>query len=94
MDSVIATYNGSTNFAGSVSSPAISITISAAPPVPASTAPIALPYTVSTLVGGGTSNATCTGHADTYGDGCQGTTVVLPSGTDLRSVAVWQRLLH
>ncbi len=46
-----------------------------------------MPYTISTLVGGGSSNATCTGHTDSFGDGCQGTSVVLPSGTDLRSVA-------
>ena len=82
---VVATYAASGNFAGSVSAP-VAITVSAAPPVPASTAPIALPYTISTLVGGGTSNAACAGHVDSFGDGCKGSDVVLPSGTDLRSV--------
>lgn len=85
-DSIVATYTATTNFAGSVSSPALVITVSGAAAIPASTAPVALPYLVSTLVGGGTSNATCTGHVDSFGDGCVGTSIVLPSGDDLRTV--------
>ncbi len=41
---------------------------------------------MSTLVGGGVSDTTCAGDVDKFGDGCQGTAVVLPSGTDLRGV--------
>ena len=86
-DNVTATYAATGNFAGASSSPALVITVAPAPAILASTAPIALPYTISTLVGGGTSNATCSGVVDKFGDGCQGTSVVLPSGDDLRSVA-------
>ena len=85
-DNVTASYTGSTNFAISTSSP-LTITVTAAPAVAASTAPVALPYLTSTLVGGGTSNTTCAGTVDSFGDGCVGTGVVLPSGTDLRSTA-------
>jgi polygalacturonase/sugar lactone lactonase YvrE len=86
-DNVTATYNANGNFATSTSSPAIAITVNAAPPVPVSAAPVALPYTMSTIAGGGASNSTCTGHIDSFGDGCQATAIQLPSGTDLRAVA-------
>lgn len=88
-DNVTATYNASGNFATSTSSPAITITVNAAPPVPVSAAPVALPYTISTIAGGGgsTANSTCNGHIDSFGDGCQATAIQIPSGTDLRAAA-------
>ena len=91
VDSVSAAYVASGNFSASSSSPAIVITVSAAPPVPISAAPVAIPLTMSTLVGGGTSattNGTCAGHVDSFGDGCLGTSVYIPATTDLRGVTV------
>lgn len=92
-DNVTATYIASGNFGTSTSSPALTITVNSAPPVPVSSAPVALPYTISTIVGGATSssaNTTCTGHLDTFGDGCQATAIQITGGTsgDLRGVAV------
>ena len=92
-DSVSATYVANGNFGASTSSPALTITVNAAPPVPVSAAPVALPYTISTIVGGATSssaNTTCSGHLDSFGDGCQATAIQITGGTsgDLRSVAV------
>jgi polygalacturonase/sugar lactone lactonase YvrE len=85
-DNVTATYVASGNFGSSTSSPAITITVNAAPPVPVSAAPVALPYTMSTIVGGGAS-LTCSG-SDKFGNGCLGTAIQLSSGDDLRGVAV------
>ena len=64
VDSVSASYVASANFAASTSSPAITITVNAAPISPLSAAPVALPYTITTIVGGAASssaNTTCTG---------------------------------
>ncbi len=94
IDSVSASYVASANFAASTSSPAITITVNAAPIIPFSAAPVAMPYTINTIVGGATSstaNTTCTGHLDTFGNGCQATAIMITgTGTaaDLRSVAV------
>ena len=93
IDSVSATYVASGNFGTSTSSPALTITVNAAPPVPVSSAPVALPYTISTIVGGAASasaNTTCAGHLDNFGDGCQATAIQITGGTsgDLRAVAV------
>ena len=85
-DTVTASYAGSANFAVSTSA-AVTVVVSAASAIPASMAPVPLPYLTSTLVGGGSSNTTCAGTVDNFGDGCFGTDVVLPSGTDLRSTA-------
>jgi polygalacturonase/sugar lactone lactonase YvrE len=92
-DSVVATYVANGNFGASASTNSIVITVNAAPPVPAATAPIAIPYTMTTIAGGGssTANSTCTGHTDTFGDGCLATAIqITGTGTaeDLRSVAV------
>lgn len=91
-DSIVATYTATGNYGGSASTNSIQISVQAAPPIPAATAPIALPYTLTTIAGGGTttSNATCIGHTDTFGDGCAATAVMITgTGTaaDLRSVA-------
>jgi polygalacturonase/sugar lactone lactonase YvrE len=91
VDSVSATYIASGNFSGSSSSPAVVITVSAAPPVPISAAPVAMPLIMSTIVGGGasaTTNGTCTGHVDSFGDGCLGTSIYIPATTDLRGVTI------
>src|SRR6185312_2809282 len=76
----------------STSGTPVAITINPAPQVPVSAAPVALPYTVSTIAGGAsssTANTTCVGTTDAFGDGCQATAVQLSgSGADLRSVAV------
>lgn len=93
IDGVTATYVASGNFGTSTSSPALTITVNAAPPVPVSSAPVALPYTISTIVGGAISssaNTTCSGHLDSFGDGCQATAIQITGGTsgDLRAVAV------
>jgi len=92
-DSVVATYAASGNFGGSGSTNSIVVTVSPAPPVPAATAPIAIPYTMTTVVGGGssTANSTCTGHTDTFGDGCLATAIqITGTGTaeDLRGAAL------
>ncbi|GGG85742.1 pectinesterase family protein [Edaphobacter dinghuensis] len=87
VDNVSASYVASGNFGGSTSTPPLSITINPAPLVPVSAAPVALPYTISTIAGGG-SSSTCTGSVDKFNDGCQATSVQLSgSGADLRSVA-------
>jgi polygalacturonase/sugar lactone lactonase YvrE len=88
-DTVTATYSGNGSFNGSISN-SVTITVSAAPPVPVSAAPVPLPYTITTIVGGGSSNTTCTGSKDSFGDGCLGTQVQITGGTsgDLRGVTV------
>ncbi|RSL18524.1 Ig-like domain-containing protein [Edaphobacter aggregans] len=93
IDSVSASYVASANFAASTSSPAITITVNAAPIIPLSAAPVAMPYTITTIVGGATSssaNTTCTGSLDSFGNGCQATAIMITGGTsaDLRSAAV------
>ncbi len=87
VDSVTATYAASGNFSGSSSTPPVVITVNPAPLVPVPASPVAIPYTISTIAGGG-SSSTCTGSTDSFGDGCQATSVQLSgSGADLRSVA-------
>src|SRR5206468_1709206 len=90
------------NFGGSVSTNAVAVTVNPTPPVPAATAPLAMPYTISTIAGGGTaatSGAACPGTSgasapkavDTAGDGCPATSIALMTGAtagDLRSVTV------
>jgi polygalacturonase/sugar lactone lactonase YvrE len=84
-DNVSASYVAGGNFGGSTSTPPVTITINPAPLVPVSAAPVALPLTISTIAGGG-SSAICTGSTDKFNDGCQATSVQL-TGSDLRSVA-------
>ena len=88
-DSITATYSGSTNFAGSASTPAVTVTIGATTIIPLPSNPIALPYTISTIAGGAASNCSAlNGSTDSFGDGCQATAVTL-NGTsfDFRGVA-------
>ena len=98
-DNLVATYAASGNFGGSVSTNAVSVVVSPTPPVPAAT----LPYTLSTIAGGGpvttlTAGATCPGTSglkttDTAGDSCPATAIALQTGStagDLRSVT-WTR---
>ena len=101
-DNVVATYLASGNFGGSVSTNAVAVTVNPTPPVPAATAPLAMPYTISTIAGGGTaatSGAVCPGTSgasapkavDTAGDGCPATSILLQTGAtagDLRSVTI------
>ena len=84
VDAVTATYAGSGSFAGSASSPAtVTVTVGTILPLPSN--PIALPYTMTAIAGGG-SSATCSGASDSLGDGCQGTAIALAASDDLRAV--------
>jgi hypothetical protein len=91
-NSVTANYLGTGGFAASSSTPATTVTINTPPIVPLPKNPIALPYTISTIAGGGSAtvpssgNMVCTGATDKYGDGCQATAISLVTGTDLRGV--------
>jgi polygalacturonase/sugar lactone lactonase YvrE len=99
-DSVVATYVASGSFATSVSTNALTVTVGAAPPVPDATLPVAMPYTITTIAGGGVtppaaskpcpSGGGTTG--DSLGDGCLGTSVQITTSTgpttiDLRVVS-------
>jgi polygalacturonase/sugar lactone lactonase YvrE len=89
-DSVTATYTASGSFAGSISTPAITITVNPPVLIASPSAPIALPYTMSTIAGGSTAanaNTACAGSTDTFGDGCQATSIIFNGSVDLRSVA-------
>ena len=87
---VTAAYQGSGAFAASTSSP-MTLTVTAPTIVQLPTAPIPLPYTITTIAGGsglvpGSSTMACTGAQDKWGNGCQATAVGLTSGDDLRAV--------
>ncbi|SEF60312.1 Pectinesterase [Bryocella elongata] len=88
-DNVTATYIGSVNFGASTST-GVAITVNPPTVYPLSSAPIALPLTVSTVAGGATAanaNTTCAGSTDANGNGCQATQMVFSgSSLDLRSV--------
>ncbi len=98
-DSVVATYVASGNFAGSVSTP-LTVTVGATPPVPDATVPVAMGYTITTIAGGGATPPAGTVASpkpcpsgggttnDSLGDGCLGTSVLIPGTTavDLRAV--------
>jgi sugar lactone lactonase YvrE len=91
-DYLTATYTAQGSFSGSASSP-MQITVNTYTPIPLPNSPMALAYTMNTLVGGGASipssgNMACAGATDKYGDGCVGTTVGLTgSSEDLRGIA-------
>ncbi|MGB6545324.1 MAG: pectinesterase family protein [Candidatus Acidiferrales bacterium] len=90
VDSVTATYLASGSFATSSSTPPIAITVNPPVLVPLPGNPISLPYTMSTIAGGSTAanaNTACAGSTDSFGDGCQGTSMVFSGSVDLRSVA-------
>ena len=83
-DNVTATYAASGSYAGSLSAPmTFNITVGTVLPLPAN--PMALPYTMTTLAGGASSN--CASETDSYGDGCPATSIVFGGSVDLRSVA-------
>ncbi len=88
-DSITATFAASGSFAASTSASAIAITVNPPVNIPLPGNPIALPYTISTIAGGSTvtnANTTCAGSADSFGDGCQATSMVFNGTVDLRSV--------
>lgn len=89
VDSVTATYAASGSYAASSSASAITITVNPPVNIPLSASPVALPYTISTIAGGSTvtsANTACAGSTDSFGDGCQATSIVFNGSVDLRSV--------
>jgi len=100
-DSVVATYVASGSFATSASTNPLTVTVGAAPPVPDATLPLAVPYTITTIAGGGATPPAGTVASpkpcpsgggttnDALGDGCLGTSVLIPgtTGVDLRVVS-------
>ena len=99
-DSVAATYVANGSFGSSVSTNSLTVTVGAAPPVPDATLPVAMPYTITTIAGGGATPPAGTVASpkpcpsgggttnDALGDGCLGTSVLIPgtTGVDLRVV--------
>ena len=99
-DSVVATYAASGSFGTSVSTNPLTVTVGAAPPVPDATLLVAMPYTITTIAGGGATPPAGTVASpkpcpsgggttnDSLGDGCLGTSVLIPgtTGVDLRVV--------
>lgn len=83
-DSLTASYAGSGSFAASSSAP-MTVTVNGFTPAALPVRPMALANTMTTLVGGASSN--CAGTADAYGDGCLGTAIALSPGDDLRGIA-------
>ena len=89
-DYVTATYAGAGSFAGSASAP-MSITINQPTIIGLQSNPIALPYTMTTIAGGGAAvassgNMACTGATDKYGDGCQASAIAFTASDDMRAV--------
>lgn len=86
---VTAAYQGSGAYAASTST-SMTITVTAPTIVALPTAPLPLPYIVSTIGGGGLTPGSgimaCAGAVDKWGNGCQATSVGLTSGDDLRGV--------
>jgi hypothetical protein len=89
---LFASFAGVGSYGSSTSTPGIPITVTAATNiVQLSSNPIALPYTITTIAGGGAAvpssgNMVCTGATDKYGDGCQATAMAFTSGDDMRAV--------
>jgi polygalacturonase/sugar lactone lactonase YvrE len=83
-DNVTATYAANGSFAGSFSSP-MSFTVTQGTILALPGSPVPLPYTMTTLAGGGSAN--CSAQTDSFGDGCPGTSIVFGGSVDLRSVA-------
>jgi polygalacturonase/sugar lactone lactonase YvrE len=82
-DSITATYVASGSFAGSASLP-VPVTVSAGTIFALPGNPIPLPYTMTTLAGGAAAN--CSTATDSFGDGCQATSMLFSGSVDLRSV--------
>jgi polygalacturonase/sugar lactone lactonase YvrE len=83
IDFVTATYAANGSFAGSAST-AMTITVNLPAIIPLPTAPIALPYTMTTIAGGAAAN--CSNAADKFGNGCPATSMIFNGSVDLRSV--------
>jgi hypothetical protein len=89
---LFASYAGVGSYGLSTSTPGVPVTVTAAANiVQLSSNPIALPYTMTTIAGGGAAvpssgNMVCTGATDKYGDGCQATAIAFTSGDDMRAV--------
>jgi sugar lactone lactonase YvrE len=83
---------GSGSSYGSSASAGIPITVTSATNlVSLSSNPIALPYTMTTIAGGGAAvassgNMACTGATDKYGDGCQASAIGFTASDDMRAV--------
>jgi hypothetical protein len=90
-DYVAATYiPGAGSYAASASA-AMTFTVSLPTPTALPTAPFALPYTMTTIAGGGAAvpssgNMACTGATDKFGDGCQASAIALSASDDLRGI--------
>ncbi|MGA2352483.1 MAG: pectinesterase family protein [Terracidiphilus sp.] len=88
---LFATYPATGSYGSSTSVP-VTVTVTAATnivPLPGN--PIALPYTMTTIAGGGAAvpssgNMVCTGATDKYGDGCLGTAIAFTASDDMRAV--------
>jgi sugar lactone lactonase YvrE len=92
VDYVTATYVASGSYSGSVSTPAIAVTVNLPTIIGLPNSPIALPYTMTTIAGGAglaipsSGNMACAGATDKYGDGCQATAISFTSADDMRAV--------
>jgi hypothetical protein len=88
---LFASYAGSGSY-GPSSSTSVPITVTAATNIlQLSSNPIALPYTMTTIAGGGAAvpssgNMACTGATNKYGDGCQATAIAFTASDDMRGV--------
>jgi hypothetical protein len=88
---LFANYAGSGSY-GPSSSTSVPITVTAATNiVQLLYTPIALPYTMTTIAGGGAAvpssgNMACAGATDKYGDGCQATAIAFTASDDMRGV--------
>ena len=85
-----ATYLGVGSFGGSVST-YTTIIVNSPTIIPMSSNPIALPYTMTNIAGGGAAvpssgNMACTGATDKYGDGCLATAIGFTASDDMRAV--------
>ena len=89
---LFASYAGSGSY-GASGSTGVPITVTAAANiVQLPGIPIALPYTMTTIAGGGavvpsSGNMACTGATDKYGDGCQATAIAFTASDDMRAVS-------
>ncbi|MGA2889525.1 MAG: pectinesterase family protein, partial [Terracidiphilus sp.] len=88
---VTASYAGTGPYSPSTST---AITIAVTPAtniIQLSSNPIALPYIMTNIAGGGavvpsSGNMLCTGATDKYGDGCQATAIAFTAADDMRGV--------
>jgi sugar lactone lactonase YvrE len=87
-----ASYQGGGDFNGSASAGVAATVTPAVNIVQLPSNPIALPYTMTTIAGGGAAvpsgsgNMACAGATNKYGDGCQAAAIAFTSGDDMRAV--------